>query len=160
VCKGSVILTRDSTCLYSPVARRPQCWTRFSHLRLFPMAPMVNIRAVPTAWRSATARGEHHLRHAIRAKQTRGIATNAVIREPSIDVPGGIPPVPIPQRKSPLERRIEAVKEAKPFSDFLTDTFSRQHDYLRISITERCNLRCLYCMPEGAIDVSNYLRRC
>jgi cyclic pyranopterin phosphate synthase len=42
-----------------------------------------------------------------------------------------------------------AVDEAKPFSDFLTDTFSRQHDYLRISITERCNLRCLYCMPEG-----------
>ena len=28
-----------------------------------------------------------------------------------------------------------------PFSDFLTDTIGRQHTYLRISITEKCNLR-------------------
>jgi molybdenum cofactor biosynthesis protein A len=29
----------------------------------------------------------------------------------------------------------------------LTDQFGRVHDYLRISLTERCNLRCFYCMP-------------
>jgi len=29
------------------------------------------------------------------------------------------------------------------------DTFGRVVDYLRISITDRCNERCLYCMPEG-----------
>ena len=29
------------------------------------------------------------------------------------------------------------------------DTFGRQVDYLRISVTDRCNERCLYCMPEG-----------
>lgn len=45
--------------------------------------------------------------------------------------------------------RRELIRDAKPFSAFLTDSFSREHDYLRISITERCNLRCLYCMPEG-----------
>ena len=28
-----------------------------------------------------------------------------------------------------------------PFSYFLTDSLGRQHDYLRISLTERCNLR-------------------
>lgn len=50
---------------------------------------------------------------------------------------------------SPAFDRRKAVREAKPFSDFLTDKFNRQHDYLRISVTERCNLRCLYCMPEG-----------
>jgi cyclic pyranopterin phosphate synthase len=43
---------------------------------------------------------------------------------------------------------------AKPFSAFLTDRFKRQHNYLRISITERCNLRCLYCMPENGISLS------
>jgi cyclic pyranopterin phosphate synthase len=48
-----------------------------------------------------------------------------------------------------IQARKEAIKTAKPFSEFLTDSFRRQHDYLRISITERCNLRCLYCMPEG-----------
>ncbi|KAI9370997.1 hypothetical protein BJX61DRAFT_55345 [Aspergillus egyptiacus] len=50
--------------------------------------------------------------------------------------------------------RWAALKTAKPFSAFLTDTFNRQHDYLRISVTERCNLRCLYCMPEEGVPLS------
>src|SRR6185369_11253702 len=29
------------------------------------------------------------------------------------------------------------------------DAFGRTVDYLRISVTDRCNERCLYCMPEG-----------
>ncbi|MFP5471091.1 MAG: GTP 3',8-cyclase MoaA [Bacteroidia bacterium] len=36
---------------------------------------------------------------------------------------------------------------------YLTDTFSRTHDYLRISLTERCNLRCFYCMPEEGVQL-------
>src|SRR5437762_5939996 len=30
----------------------------------------------------------------------------------------------------------------------LIDTFGRPHNNLRISVTDRCNLRCTYCMPE------------
>ena len=30
----------------------------------------------------------------------------------------------------------------------LTDQFGRTHNYLRISLTDNCNLRCFYCMPE------------
>jgi len=30
----------------------------------------------------------------------------------------------------------------------LIDTFERIHDNLRISVTDRCNVRCFYCMPE------------
>jgi len=30
----------------------------------------------------------------------------------------------------------------------LQDRFGRVHDYLRISLTDACNMRCLYCMPE------------
>ncbi len=30
----------------------------------------------------------------------------------------------------------------------LVDTFGRPHDNLRISVTDRCNIRCVYCMPE------------
>lgn len=60
----------------------------------------------------------------------------------------------IEPRSSPTSRRAEAIKSAKPFSEFLTDTFHRQHDYLRISITEKCNLRCLYCMPEEGVPLS------
>jgi len=33
----------------------------------------------------------------------------------------------------------------------LIDRFGRVHDYLRISVTDRCNLRCLYCMPEEGV---------
>lgn len=31
----------------------------------------------------------------------------------------------------------------------LSDDFGRFHDYLRISLTDSCNFRCFYCMPEG-----------
>ena len=30
----------------------------------------------------------------------------------------------------------------------IVDGFNRKHDYLRISLTDNCNLRCFYCMPE------------
>src|ERR1035438_4922496 len=30
----------------------------------------------------------------------------------------------------------------------LVDSFGRVHDNLRISVTDRCNIRCFYCMPE------------
>lgn len=33
----------------------------------------------------------------------------------------------------------------------LRDNFSRTIDYLRISVTDRCNLRCMYCMPTAGI---------
>jgi cyclic pyranopterin phosphate synthase len=35
----------------------------------------------------------------------------------------------------------------------LTDTFGRAHDYLRISLTEKCNLRCTYCMPAEGVQL-------
>ncbi|MCK5573913.1 MAG: radical SAM protein, partial [Bacteroidetes bacterium] len=34
----------------------------------------------------------------------------------------------------------------------LTDGFNRRHTYLRLSLTDRCNLRCRYCMPPGGIE--------
>lgn len=34
----------------------------------------------------------------------------------------------------------------------MRDRFNREIDYMRISITDRCNLRCKYCMPEG-VDI-------
>ena len=42
----------------------------------------------------------------------------------------------------------------------ITDAFGRVHDYLRISLTDRCNLRCTYCMPaEGIVlrDKSEFM---
>lgn len=34
----------------------------------------------------------------------------------------------------------------------LVDPFGRQIEYVRVSVTDRCDLRCFYCMPEGFKD--------
>ncbi|XP_071284290.1 molybdenum cofactor biosynthesis protein 1 isoform X6 [Agelaius tricolor] len=46
------------------------------------------------------------------------------------------------------------LEHAAPFSAFLMDSFGRQHNYLRISLTEKCNLRCQYCMPEEGVQLT------
>lgn len=39
-------------------------------------------------------------------------------------------------------------------SNYLIDTYNREHNYLRVSLTERCNLRCTYCMPEEGVKLT------
>ena len=34
----------------------------------------------------------------------------------------------------------------------LIDSFGRVHDNLRVSVTDRCNIRCFYCMPETGVQ--------
>ena len=34
----------------------------------------------------------------------------------------------------------------------MKDQYGRQINYMRVSVTDRCNLRCIYCMPEGGIE--------
>ncbi|KAK0722899.1 hypothetical protein B0T26DRAFT_644173 [Lasiosphaeria miniovina] len=109
-------------------------------------------------------------RLALRPSSVRHVTTGALAQvRPQPSLPGHLAPVPVPvpapvpipvqappaQLVSPLSTsRRDRVREARPFSDFLTDTFDRQHDYLRISVTERCNLRCVYCMPEEGVPLS------
>ena len=33
----------------------------------------------------------------------------------------------------------------------MKDGYGRQINYLRISLTDKCNLRCIYCMPEEGV---------
>ena len=40
-------------------------------------------------------------------------------------------------------------------TNILTDTHGRHHNYLRISLAERCNLRCQYCMPPEGVPLSH-----
>jgi hypothetical protein len=48
----------------------------------------------------------------------------------------------LPDTKARVQARIAQVDSEKPFSPSLVDSYNRKHDYLRISLTERCNLRC------------------
>ncbi|XP_074167113.1 molybdenum cofactor biosynthesis protein 1 isoform X2 [Sminthopsis crassicaudata] len=66
----------------------------------------------------------------------------------------GEPALPEAQALSPARRREFLRDHAAPFSAFLTDTFGRRHNYLRISLTEKCNLRCQYCMPEEGVPLT------
>nr|NP_788494.1 molybdenum cofactor synthesis 1, isoform C [Drosophila melanogaster]Q8IQF1.1 RecName: Full=Molybdenum cofactor biosynthesis protein 1; Includes: RecName: Full=GTP 3',8-cyclase; AltName: Full=Molybdenum cofactor biosynthesis protein A; Includes: RecName: Full=Cyclic pyranopterin monophosphate synthase; AltName: Full=Molybdenum cofactor biosynthesis protein C [Drosophila melanogaster]AAN11896.1 molybdenum cofactor synthesis 1, isoform C [Drosophila melanogaster] len=49
----------------------------------------------------------------------------------------------------PLEPEKQVLRKNSP----LTDSFGRHHTYLRISLTERCNLRCDYCMPAEGVPL-------
>ncbi|KAM0820491.1 putative Molybdenum cofactor biosynthesis protein 1 B [Seiridium cardinale] len=98
-----------------------------------------------SAWRYARAASRVHYQTA------RQVATATGTSAISTSSPEGIPPAPTPLAR-PSRRHL--LQDAKPFSDFLTDTYQRQHDYLRISLTEKCNLRCVYCMPEEGVPQS------
>jgi cyclic pyranopterin phosphate synthase len=39
-----------------------------------------------------------------------------------------------------------------PTQTTLRDQFGRSIEYLRISVTDRCNFRCVYCMPETGMQ--------
>jgi cyclic pyranopterin phosphate synthase len=36
------------------------------------------------------------------------------------------------------------------------DSYNREINYLRVSVTDRCNLRCTYCMPESGIQMKSH----
>ncbi|EGY14612.1 molybdenum cofactor biosynthesis protein 1 B [Verticillium dahliae VdLs.17] len=98
-------------------------------------------------WRRASLVGCR----ASRRQPTPRCLTTAAAVTPSV-TPDPAPHPALPANST--SNRRDALRDAKPFSDFLTDNFSRQHDYLRISVTERCNLRCVYCMPEEGVPLS------
>ncbi|XP_068088824.1 molybdenum cofactor biosynthesis protein 1 isoform X2 [Hyperolius riggenbachi] len=60
--------------------------------------------------------------------------------------------LPGTDRKTDRKRFLS--EDPLPFSAFLTDGFGRRHNYLRISLTEKCNLRCQYCMPEEGVQLT------
>ncbi|KAI9570333.1 molybdenum cofactor biosynthesis prote [Boletus coccyginus] len=61
---------------------------------------------------------------------------------------------PLSGIRARTQDRIAHIDAQRPFSPALVDSFHRRHDYLRISLTERCNLRCFYCMPSEGVELS------
>ncbi|MFV8753078.1 GTP 3',8-cyclase MoaA [Nannocystaceae bacterium ST9] len=49
-------------------------------------------------------------------------------------------------------RRRPALERVPASGPVLVDRLARRVRYLRVSLTDRCNLRCTYCMPEDGID--------
>ena len=59
--------------------------------------------------------------------------------------------VPIPATVPVQFRARPAPGSVAPVDGPLVDRYGRVHDDLRISVTDRCNLRCIYCMPEEGV---------
>ena len=55
--------------------------------------------------------------------------------------------------RSPIQHGQRNYMQVPP-AEILTDAFGRRHTYLRISVTERCNLRCHYCMPAEGVELA------
>ena len=49
---------------------------------------------------------------------------------------------------------VTAVTKVSTVSPALIDSYDRRHTYLRISLTERCNFRCTYCMPLEGVQLT------
>lgn len=58
------------------------------------------------------------------------------------------------QYATSCENFSEELPKKNSISDMLIDSFGRKHSYLRISLTERCNLRCQYCMPAEGVELT------
>ena len=50
------------------------------------------------------------------------------------------------------DRVKDVITKIKPQEKLINDQFGRTFDYLRISVIEHCNLRCIYCMPEDGVN--------
>lgn len=91
-------------------------------------------------------------RHLARLKVlSGGIPTRTVYRSMQTAAATSIEETP---SVSPTTTRKLLLPHTRPFRSFLIDSYNRFHNYLRISITERCNLRCTYCMPSEGIELT------
>src|SRR5580658_777648 len=61
-------------------------------------------------------------------------------------------PVPVAISVRPHRVRSGNSTQTMPLEGPLIDRYGRVHNDLRISVTDRCNLRCVYCMPEEGMS--------
>jgi cyclic pyranopterin phosphate synthase len=63
-------------------------------------------------------------------------------------------PIPVAVSVKPHRVRSElaSAPQVMPTEGPLIDRYGRVHNDLRISVTDRCNLRCVYCMPEEGLS--------
>ena len=91
---------------------------------------------------------EEHREDRLRMRRVREMVQAGFVFEDKQeeDIPGPSPAYLGERERERLAKQIDG--------SVLSDTFMRQHTYLRISLTERCNLRCTYCMPEEGVELT------
>ncbi|CAN9502042.1 unnamed protein product [Ophioblennius macclurei] len=86
-------------------------------------------------------------------KNLRTFSSVTTRRENEVESTLSAPNLAASPKNTPRKERLRD-SSTLPFSAFLTDNFGRRHSYLRISLTEKCNLRCQYCMPEEGVKLT------
>ena len=78
----------------------------------------------------------------------------------AVESPGGLRADTALNGPATLPEQVDRVPLPPPETtgDILQDRFGRVFDYLRIAVTDRCNLRCVYCMPESGVDFARHDR--
>lgn len=72
-----------------------------------------------------------------------------LLRSLSVTAQPHLRPLPSP---TPPSTSITHTTPTTAVTSPLVDSFNRPHTYLRLSLTEKCNLRCVYCMPDTTPD--------
>lgn len=72
---------------------------------------------------------------------------------PAVAYPKRTGEIEYSREEKPVQRRRDGLESRDETQTVLSDRFGRMHNYLRISLTERCNLRCQYCMPAEGVDL-------
>ena len=75
----------------------------------------------------------------------------AATRRPLVEGHPMTAPIPVTLSVRP-HRNGQETGTPMPVEGPLVDRYGRVHDDLRISVTDRCNLRCVYCMPEEGLS--------
>ncbi|KAF9163793.1 Molybdenum cofactor synthesis protein 1 [Actinomortierella ambigua] len=111
-----------------------------------PVSATARTWSVTPRFATATTSAAAQKRHLSSAAPAVATPDEEFLANPAVD--------PREDSRERAKARIAAIDKERPFSPMLTDKFSRQHTYLRISLTERCNLRCTYCMPAEGVELS------
>lgn len=82
------------------------------------------------------------------------ISTSSNFSSSTITSPSAPSPPHSPPSEATFIPSVAPIRRTAPPPSILHDTFHRHHTYLRISLTERCNLRCAYCMPEDGVPLT------
>ena len=66
------------------------------------------------------------------------------------------PPARPEPGQCPAARAGGTAAPSRPGAPSMFDSYNREINYLRVSVTDRCNLRCTYCMPEAGIRLKSH----
>ena len=132
---------------------------RYQRIHKYTVHSLYNLHISSAKFSSTSTSSGSRLEQLRLRLQTENTTNKPSLRTPPLSSPSNVPSTnPVSSSSTivhPSDTNTLISNSLSSSTSPLLDRFGRQHRYLRISLTERCNLRCLYCMPEEGIDLSS-----